>query len=160
MGAVEKVNLRWPKQLPCGLRAGYSLSTADPVRRTEMENGRFRARRVFKDVPTTASISWLMTSKQAQIFELFHDSDLNGGVLPFDIPLLTPLGMEYHTVRFVEMFSGPELAANKKWKYSAKIQLLKRAILPAELSTMNDLIFDQDILDLSLNREWDDFKAD
>ena len=67
-GDIEMAVIDFPAELPMPLRNGYDTNHVSPLMRTELQTGRARQRRRYTSVPTMASVSWIMTQQQAQLF--------------------------------------------------------------------------------------------
>ena len=101
--------IAYPEFLPEPQRDGYGFQPVSPMARSELQSGRARQRRRFTSVPTVASVTWLMDDGEAQLFEGWFEHILLSGSLWFQCPLKTPLGMDEHRARFVDIYEGPIL---------------------------------------------------
>ena len=97
--------IAYPEFLPEPQRDGYGFQPVSPMARSELQSGRARQRRRFTSVPTVASVTWLMDDTEAQLFEGWFEHILLSGSLWFQCPLKTPLGMDEHRARFVDIQS-------------------------------------------------------
>ncbi|NBA95499.1 hypothetical protein [Pseudomonas sp. R5(2019)] len=147
--------IAYPEFLPLPQRDGYGFQPVSPISRTQLANGRAIQRRKFRNVPTVATVSWLFSDAQAQLFEGWFEHILISGSLWFQCPLKTPLGMDEHRARFVDIYDGPNLVGVSQWRFTAKVELFKRPILDADwIITVPDYVAMTDIFDRAINREW------
>ncbi len=147
--------IAYPEFLPEPQRDGYGFQPVSPMARSELQSGRVRQRRRFTSVPTVASVTWLMDDGEAQLFEGWFEHILQSGSLWFQCPLKTPLGMDEHRARFVDIYEGPVLVGESFWRFTAKLELFKRPILDAEwIIEAPDYIAMADIFDVAMNQKW------
>ena len=147
--------IAYPEFLPEPQRDGYGFQPVSPMARSELQSGRARQRRRFTSVPTVASVTWLMDDTEAQLFEGWFEYILLSGSLWFQCPLKTPLGMDEHRARFVDIYEGPILVGESFWRFTAKLELFKRPILDADwIIDAPDYIAMADIFDVAMNRKW------
>ena len=147
--------IAYPEFLPEPQRDGYGFQPVSPIARSELQSGRARQRRRFTSVPTVASVTWLMDDGEAQLFEGWFEHILLSGSLWFQCPLKTPLGMDEHRARFVDIYEGPVLVGESFWRFTAKLELFKRPILDAEwIIDAPDYIAMADIFDIAMNQKW------
>ena len=147
--------IAYPEFLPEPQRDGYGFQPVSPMARSELQSGRARQRRRFTSVPTVASVTWLMDDGEAQLFEGWFEYILLSGSLWFQCPLKTPLGMDEHRARFVDIYEGPILVGESFWRFTAKLELFKRPILDAEwIIDAPDYVAMADIFDVALNQKW------
>ena len=147
--------IAYPEFLPEPQRDGYGFQPVSPMVRSELQSGRARQRRRFTSVPTVASVTWLMDDGEAQLFEGWFEHILLSGSLWFQCPLKTPLGMDEHRARFVDIYEGPILVGESFWRFTAKLELFKRPILNAEwIIEAPDYIAMADIFDIAMNQKW------
>lgn len=144
----------YPAGLPAPLRSGYGVNHISPLIRTELETGRARQRRRYTSVPSLASVSWLMSQAQAQLFEAWFKWTLSDGAEWFNARLRTPLGLQDYECRFAEMYSGPDLVGVDRWRFSADLEIRERQVLPYDYTLLPDYVLQQSIIDRALNREW------
>ncbi|WP_058911870.1 hypothetical protein [Entomohabitans teleogrylli] len=148
-------NIDYPSDyLPCPLKDSFGLKPVSPLKTTQMSTGRRRQRRAYTFVPTETSIAWIFTDAQAQVFDAWFRDVLNDGVAWFNMPLLTPLGEKGYVCRFMDIPEGPTPEGGMYWRYSAKIELFERPILPPGWGYYPELIAGSSIIDIALNREW------
>ena len=147
--------IEYPTGLPLPLREGYGLNHVDPVQRTDMASGRSRMRQRFTSVPSRVSVSWLLTTPEAQLFEGWHAHTLKSGVEWFDWPTLTPMGLKKYEARFMQMYDGPQLVGLDSWRITAQVELFERPLMPADwIEIAPDFILGSSIFDKAMNREW------
>lgn len=143
----------YPAGLPKPLRDGYSFEPYNNIIRTEMDSGRARQRVDFEDAPTIATLRFMFSSAEAQLFEYWQTKTVKAAW--FTMTLVTPLGFGEHEVRFIEKPSGGALEGRYAWSYSCKVELRFQPLLPpgwAELAP--DWILMSDIFDIAMNKEW------
>ena len=147
--------IAYPMFLPEPQRDGYGFQPVSPMARSELQSGRTRQRRRFTSVPTVATVTWLFTEVEAQLFEGWFEHVLLSGSLPFNCPLKTPLGFDNYKAEFVDIYDGPVLVGVNDWRFSAQLRLLKRPVLDAEwVIDAPDYIAMADIFDIAMNRKW------
>ena len=147
--------IAYPEFLPEPQRDGYGFQPVSPLARSEMQSGRTRQRRRFTSVPTVATVTWLFTEVEAQLFEGWFEHVLLSGSLPFNCPLKTPLGFDNYKAEFVDIYDGPVLVGVDDWRFSAQLRLLKRPLISKDLVVeVPDYILDADIFDRAMNQEW------
>ena len=147
--------IAYPEGLPEPQRDGYGFQPVSPLARSEMQSGRTRQRRRFTSVPTVATVTWLFTEVEAQLFEGWFEHVLLSGSLPFNCPLKTPLGFDNYKAEFVDIYDGPVLVGVDDWRFSAQLRLLKRPLISKDLVVeVPDYILDADIFDRALNQKW------
>ena len=113
--------LAYPEGLPTPQREGYGFDPVSPMTSTKLVTGRSERRRAFVSTPTVATVTWLLTAPEARLFEGWFEYVLLSGSLPFECPLLTPMGMEPYRANFVDIYSGPVLVGVDFWRFSAQL---------------------------------------
>ena len=147
--------LVYPEDLPTPQREGYGFDPVSPMTSTKLVTGRSIQRRAFVSTPTEVPVTWLFTAAEAQLFEGWFEHVLLSGTLPFECPLLTPLGFENYRANFVDIYSGPVLVGEDFWKFTAQLRLFKRPLVDKELVIeVPDYIIDADIFDRAMNQKW------
>lgn len=144
----------FPVGLPMPLRNGYDTNHVSPMMRTEMQTGRARQRRRYTSVPTMASVSWIMTQQQAQLFEGFFRWTLADGAEWFNVTLSTPLGLMAYEARFAEMYNGPQLTGRDMWTFTAELEIKERQTIADGWPAFPGFVMGSDLIDQALNREW------
>ena len=143
----------YPSSLPHPLKEGYSFEPENNILRTPMQSGRARQRQMFTSVPSYATLSWILSDQQAQLFEAWTDQVAKADW--FDMRLRTPLGTFDQQVRFMSSVSGPKRIGVRHWGYNVQVELRERAVLAdgwAEI--LPDYILMSDIFDKAMNQEW------
>lgn len=149
--------IEYPEGLPCALRDGYDFSPVSPLLRSDMQSGRARQRRRFTSVPTMASVSWIMTDAQAQLFEAWFRDVLEDGAQWFEMPLKTPEGERSYTARFTDIYSGPTLTGRSSWRFQAQLELRERPLIePGWAISAPDYVLQSALFDRAMNVEWPD----
>lgn len=147
--------LAYPEGLPTPQREGYGFDPVSPMTSTKLVSGRSERRRAFVSTPTVATVTWLLTPSEAQFFEGWFEHVLLSGSLPFECPLLTPMGMEPYRANFVDIYSGPVLVGVDLWRFSAQLSLFKRPLIDKEwIVDAPDYILGADIFDIAMNQKW------
>lgn len=79
----------WPATLPIPNVNGFQLNPMDPVRRTQMEVGASRKRRISKSRDDRVNVEWTFTDAQMAIFRTWFDDDAEaaGGSAWFSMDL-------------------------------------------------------------------------
>lgn len=145
----------YPEGLPRGLHSGRSYQLVSPLMRSDLDSGRARQRRRFRDVPEGAQVAWLFSSVEVRAFISWFRDQLTDGVLWFECPLDHPaLGLTYYTCRFTDVYKGPSRVGPNLWSITAELELRERAEMPADWGFFPDLILGSSILDYAMNREW------
>jgi hypothetical protein len=122
---------------------------------SNLQSGRVRQRRRFTTVPTTASVSWLLSAPETQLFEGWFEHVLISGTLPFECPLKTPLGLENYQANFADIYSGPVLVGVDHWRFTANLQLIRRPLVDAEwVLIAPEYILMSSIVDRAVNKDW------
>lgn len=147
--------LAYPEGLPTPQREGYGFDPVSPMTSTKMVTGRTIQRRAFVSTPTEATVTWLFTAAEAQLFEGWFEHVLLSGTLPFECPLRTPLGFENYRANFVDIYTGPVLVGEDFWQFSAQLRLFKRPLIDKEwVVDAPDYVLGADIFDIAMNQEW------
>ena len=123
--------------------------------RTQLQSGRSRQRRKYTSVPTSGSVSWVMSRAQALVFEAWFRDVVIDGASWFYMPRKTPLGMQSQATRFTAM-PDPEPFGPNRWKYSSSVETWGRPvdIVPAGWGEFPQFLLEANIIDVALNREW------
>lgn len=147
--------LAYPEGLPTPQREGYGFEPVSPMISTKLVTGRAIQRRTYSSTPTVATVTWQLSTPEAQLFEAWFEYVLLSGTLPFECPLLTPLGFENYQAQFVDIYNGPVLLGVNYWRFSAQLRLFKRPLLDAEwVQFAPEYILGADIFDIAMNRKW------
>ncbi len=149
-----QTNINYPEELPAPLWAPNQYSIVSPNQRTNMESGRARQRRKFSSVPVMRSATWIMTSAQARLFELWYKATLKDGTEWFNILLRHPLGYVALVCRISGVYNGPIAWGVDRWQYSATLEVWQRPLLADEWAILPSFIANPEIFDLAMNREW------
>ncbi|AWY43865.1 hypothetical protein DKY63_29710 [Pseudomonas putida] len=147
--------IEYPEGLPAPLREGYDFMPVSPIARTQLTTGRAIQRRRFSSVPTVASVSWMFTDAQAQLFEGWFEHVLLSGSLWFQCQLKTPIGFDDYQARFTDIYNGPTLVGVSLWRFTANLELLKRPVVDAAwVLFAPEYILQSNIFDVAMNKEW------
>lgn len=143
----------FPAGLPLPLRDGYGLDKLNKIRSTAMDNGRAVQRWEFDDAPEFPSVSWIFTDVQSRIFNAWVNQVAKAGW--FTIRLLTDMGFDDVTARFVESPKRAELVGKYLWKWNATLEIEFEQILePGWVEILPEYLLLADIFDYAMNREW------
>lgn len=143
----------YPVGLPYPLRDGYGLDKVNKIRTTAMDAGRAIQRWEFDDAPAFPSVSWILTEVQSRLFNAWVNQVAKAGW--FSIPLISDMGFETVTARFVETPKRAELVGKFLWRHTATLEIEYEPMLEdgwAEL--LPDYILNAEIFDYAMNREW------
>lgn len=149
-----QTSINYPADLPAPLWASNQYAVVSPNQRTNMDSGRARQRRKFTSVPVMRSASWIFTSGEARLFELFYKDTLKDGTEWFNIYMRHPMGFVLMVCRVVNVYSGPTAFGARHWSYSATLEVWERPLLPDEWSLLPSFVARPDIFDAAMNREW------
>lgn len=142
----------YPVGLPLPLRDGYGLEKINQISSTQFEAGRGVQRWEFEDVPEFPTVSWIFTATESRLFNAWRTQIAKAGW--FTIRLLTDMGFDDVTARFVTPPKKAELVARYCWRWSATLEIEFEQVLAegwAEL--MPDYILLADIFDRAINVE-------
>ena len=114
--------ISWPDVLPAPTR-DYSLGVNHGLVRTQMESGRIRQERGFLDSENEASVVWLFSDAQYQLFDSWVYHALNGGADWFECPIVSGGGVTTHQVRIQGGTYKPQLQPGVAWRVSAVLDL-------------------------------------
>lgn len=148
--------IQYPIDLPYPEYSGYGFQSVDPAIRTQLITGRARTRRNYRSVPTMGSVSWSMSSPQAQLFESWFEEVLISGTQWFEIKLPTPQGPStLCKAKFNGIYSGPSQDGPDQWRFTAILEVFERPILLGgwALYAPQWLLFMKEF-DVAMNRDW------
>ena len=151
-------DIDFPVDLPCPLREGYDLNPVQSFSRTTMESGRARQRRKFTSVPEMVNVSWHFKENEAAAFEIWFQEIIHDGTDWFNVELKTPVGEKPYVARFTEMYKGPSLIGQGKWRIQAVLEIWERPLMPPGWGEMSEWLIHADIFDIAMNDRW--MKAD
>lgn len=143
----------YPKSLPMPLREGYGFTPVSPIRRSQKVSGRSVQRRLYRSVPTVASVRWIFSDAQALAFEAWFEEQLGSGSRWFECPLKVPGGIRPYKARFVDIYEGPNLVGLSSWSFSAELELWERPIIKGEWGNFPDLIAGAPVIDSAVNQQ-------
>jgi hypothetical protein len=144
--------IAYPDGLPLPLRDGYGLDKVNRIRTTAMDNGRAVQRWEFDDAPEFPSVSWIFSDVQSRLFNSWLSGVKAGW---FTVRLLTDLGFDDVTARFVESPKRVELLGKYLWKWTATLEIEFEQKLDGDWAILlPDFVLHADIFDLACNREW------
>jgi hypothetical protein len=92
---AKTTRINYPNDyLPIPLQEGFGLKPVSPLLRTELTSGRARQRRLYTSTPTQATVAWLFTDPEAQLFEAWFRDTIKDGADWFNMPLRSPLNRQ------------------------------------------------------------------
>jgi len=142
----------YPDGLPLPLRDGYGLDKVNRIRTTGMDVGRGVQRWEFDDAPQFPSVSWIFTQSESQLFNAWLLGIVKSGW--FTVRLLTDLGFDDVTARFIESPKRQELLGKFHWKWSATLEIeFEQALDPEWVLLLPDYVLGSDIFDKAQNLE-------
>jgi hypothetical protein len=147
-------DIDYPKQLPTPLQEGYALDTQDPVTRTQMVTGRVRSRIKNRYVPLYVDATFIFNGQQKAFFEAWYSRTLNEGIEWFNCPLKIDGTVEMYEVQFARIYQGPTLVQLSFWRYTFRLMLRRKPLIPEGWEQFPDLWFGMNLIDLAVNREW------
>jgi hypothetical protein len=118
-----------------------------------MDVGRALQRWEFDDAPAFPSVSWILSEVESRLLNAWINQVAKAGW--FSIPLLSDMGFETVTARFVETPKRAELVGRYSWKYAATLEIEFEPMLDegwAEI--LPEYVLLADIFDYIPNREW------
>lgn len=116
------VDAYYPDTIPLPLKQGYVLKPKPNTRRTELEQGAARVRRVGRQKPTELGVVWELTQWELMLLQGFHEHEADEGAAWFGMKLLTYIGLAMCEVRFKGEISQPKHAGHL-WQVSATLEV-------------------------------------
>lgn len=116
---------------------GYGIEPANPIARTEMEDGPARARRRYTSFPDVVSARASFAVEELAVFEAWHRLTVLDGEGWFDCNLIN--GLELNTVQARFIGVPKKSAISNKWFY-----------VDAKLEVRGFPVLTQDYLDLGM----------
>lgn len=116
------VDAYYPDTIPLPLKQGYVLKPRPNTRRTELEQGAARVRRVGRQKPTELAVVWELTQWELMLLQGFHEHYADEGAAWFGMTLLTYVGLAMCEVRFKGEISQPKQAGHL-WQVSATLEV-------------------------------------
>lgn len=144
----------YPKQLPTPLQEGYGLDTQDPVSRTPMVTGRVRTRIRHSYVPLYVDATLILNGKQKAFFEAWYSRILKEGTEWFNCPLKIDDAVQMYEVQFARIYDGPKLVQLSLWRYTFRLMLRRKPLIPEGWEQLPELWFGMEIIDRAVNKEW------
>ena len=118
-------NPQWPPALPQEvLRPGYREQIKATAITQTMESGRKKRRRRFTNAPEPADLPVELDSAQVDIFKVFFNDTLKGGVLAFD--WINPRNQGVVTYAFRDPSEPPEVLpepGGKLWRTLLRLEV-------------------------------------
>lgn len=116
------VDVFYPDTIPLPLKQGYVLKPKPNVRRTDLEQGAARVRRVGRQKPTELAVVWELTQWELGLLQGFHEHQADEGAAWFGMKLLTYVGLAMCEARFKGEISQPKQAGHL-WQVSATLEV-------------------------------------
>lgn len=120
--------IKFPALLPAPSQE-FSIQQAPNSSRTSMQSGRIRQRRTSASQAYQASIRWVFTDEEFEVFKGFLEYEAAGGSAWFDTPLLTGGSVNPHRIRLIDGAYSVEYQSWFGWAVSATVDL-ERLYLP------------------------------
>lgn len=145
----------FPDVLPKPLMSGYGYSPQSAFVRTQMDSGRARHRRRFKNYATQVTASWMFTPEQLSAFEAFFDYETCGGASWFRLELGNGLGLSCLKARFIDPESPYQIKkvdSSVLWQLTAVLETFEMPKYDEHVyfwlrsNSLNDLQFLSDSL--------------
>ena len=123
----------WPEKLPCPLADSYSYAPKVNAKRTQMESGTARHRRLSRKIPHTVSVKWLIPKADIADFRYFA-FDIVNVVGFFTTPLRFDEQIKQMRARFInptEPFTVTNVQ-NFFFEVVAQLEVLEMDIISAD----------------------------
>lgn len=121
---------KWPEKLPCPLADAYSYVPKVNAKRTQMESGTARHRRLSRKIPHTVNVEWLIPKADIADFRFFA-FDIVNVVGFFTTPLRFDEEIKQMKARFINP-TEPFTVANVQnfyYKVVAQLEVLEMDII-------------------------------
>lgn len=114
----------WPATFPAPLHGGYQLTPGEQSRRTDMESGAPRARRITYARNDKINAEWVLTDTQMAAFRTWFEDDAEaaGGSAWFDITLKTGSGGSTSVEARMSTFQCAPVS-DKLWRVTATLEV-------------------------------------
>lgn len=115
----------WPTTLPKPNLSGYQLAPVEPTRRTQMEVGASRTRRITKARNDRVTLEWKFTDAQMAIFRAWFDDDAEaaGGAGWFFLDLaIGDTGINSEEAKFDGIWKS-SLLGGLNWRVTATLEV-------------------------------------
>lgn len=123
----------WPEKLPCPLADSYSYVPKVNAKRTQMESGTARHRRLSRKIPHTVSVKWLIPKADIADFRFFA-FEIVDVVGFFTTPLRLDEEIKQMKARFINP-TEPFTVANVQnffYEVVAQLEVLEMDIISAD----------------------------
>lgn len=131
--------IEYPAALPIPLLASYQLQDVDPLQRTQMDSGRTRNRRRFRNVPTQAQVQHIFSHEQFEMFAGWWVHIALDGALSYSAKMRTATGVGQRQVQPTDVYQAALLG--KHWRVSYPVDVLTRDV-PSEQRTLELIYLD------------------
>lgn len=114
----------FPAGLPAAQAPGHAISPGLQFKRTEMQGGPARQRRIYAGVFSGVNVSWIFTNAQLLTYRDFKENTISGGARAFTMDVWLGATFTNALVRFKtadnEKHRGPD-----SWEVSVEIEILQ-----------------------------------
>ena len=117
--------VQWPVDWPLLMRE-KTLRPVAPFISTQFETGRSRNRRWFTAVPVhfDGVLVFKSQAMAAEFPEWFRD-DIEDGVIPFEVPILSSVGKTTELVKFRDMYTE-QVVTDSIFRFTLPLEILLR----------------------------------
>lgn len=128
----------YPATLPSPLA---TKTRSQPARYSMLDprRGPSYSQKTGTDVSTQWSLTFRFTEHHAQIFWLWYETVIDGGVAKFNLPLRTEFGIVTHECQFVPDSLLPASNDARVWTYTATITA-RKLVIPQSYLDLSDII--------------------
>lgn len=127
---AKTTSINYPNDcLPVPLQDGFGLKPVSPLLRTELTSGRARQRRLYTSTPTQASVAWLFTDPEAQLFEAWFRIPSKMGLTGSTCLFAHLLALTTCTFAGSSIFMKGRPLRGNYWRYTATLELWERPVL-------------------------------
>lgn len=109
---------------------GLEIRPDDPVRRTDMESGPARTRRIYTAAPSTYPVQWEFTAEEFAIFEAWHHYELLDGAAWFTVSLANGKGISSYEARMKQMWKA-KAKTGLTWIVNVELEVRARPLMTA-----------------------------
>ena len=129
----------YPSTLPTALRASKSRTQAAPFQATPPGSGKLYVQRSGADNPVVWNLQFRFTTAQAAVFMAWFVTDIQRGLLPFEMPIRTEFGTITHTCRFMPGGLLDCREDGETFTYSATV-MARAQVIPSGYAEAAELI--------------------
>jgi hypothetical protein len=129
-------DIDWPDDLPAP-RVEFTGSVLPSVVRTEMDSGRSRQRQRFSARQEQYNFEFIFTNEGYEEFIEFYENEIAQGAAFFNLPILTPAGLEVKEMRIISGVYDFRPFPPDHWIASMRME---RGIAPGYIETPVDIM--------------------